>query len=135
MAVGGFLAVVLEVWRPAGDGAMRQCSPSASRGTLGETNGCGWREPGVLGAVMTRPALTRLYALWPDAGPCGICGCGEALHREWDAIEGRLASSEKMGSLREEFPGRSRDQIAAVAAAYDEARRLHRPLPGREPRP
>ena len=41
---------------------------------------------------------------------------------------------ETLGDLLADYPDRSREQMAAIAPAYAEARRLHRPLPGREPR-
>jgi hypothetical protein len=88
---------------------------------------------------VTRPALARLYRLWSDRGPCGICGVYQGCRQEWDEIAQRLRRADRyavvgvMATLRREYR-RTLAQIVAVGAAYAEARRLHAPLPGREPR-
>jgi hypothetical protein len=83
---------------------------------------------------MTRPALARLYRLWSDRGPCGACNFPQARHREWDSLDCDLRRRRTALALAREY-GWTVAQIRAVAPAYAEARRLHRPLPGREARP
>jgi hypothetical protein len=84
-----------------------------------------------------RPALARLYRLWEDSGACAMCGTYQGCHREWDSIDAfqRLYSrSHALRAIRLEWPDYTRHQVRAVRDAYAEARRLHRPLPGREAR-
>ena len=74
--------------------------------------------------------LARLDALEPYRGPCGICGGPDQRHRLWDAVEEahRLKGIEW---VRKDWTDLSLVQVRTLRAAYDEARRLHAPLPGR----
>lgn len=81
-----------------------------------------------------REHLSKLDRIWPERGPCGICGGPDARHRLWDAIEGQARTKDgPHGTAR--WMDVSLRQVLIIMAAYDEARFQHRPLPGRYPLP
>jgi len=72
----------------------------------------------------------RLDAYEPFRGPCGMCGCPDARHRMWDALDGQARSPDGIrGTAR--WMGVPVAYVRDVVRAYDEARRRHIALPGR----
>jgi hypothetical protein len=79
-----------------------------------------------------RELLADLDKRFKKAGPCAICGGPDKRHRLWDALD-----SQSRGSLG--VAGTARwmdvpvDDVLAVRAAYNAARRGHRRRPGAYP--
>ena len=63
-------------------------------------------------------------------GPCAICGGPDARHRLWDSID-TLGRLDGVSFAASDF-GVSEGQVRLVMAAFEEARRGHRALPGRD---
>jgi len=75
--------------------------------------------------------LARLDSRWPARGPCGICGGPDARHRLWDAIETSIRV-DGLAYVQRDWPGTTAADARLLRAAYDEARRRHVALPGRQ---
>ena len=79
--------------------------------------------------IPRRPRPAAMDARWPYRGECGICGGPDARHRLWDAVDtsGRMDGVKRAASDY----GMSVADVRLVMDEFAEARRQHRPLPGR----
>lgn len=72
---------------------------------------------------------TDLDSHFPPCGPCAMCGGPDARHRLWDSIDEQARLRSPRATARDfRVPVAA---VRAVMAAYGEARRQHRRLPGR----
>lgn len=76
------------------------------------------------------PRGMALDARFPFTGPCGICGGPDSRHRLWDALDARGRSVDGPEGTAADY-GIPASDVRLVMEAYADARRRHRPLPGR----
>ncbi len=80
-------------------------------------------------AAYQRWTQTWADAFGPHRGPCGLCGCPDARHREADAMVSRYLAGDELRLIAYDYEVadlQSLSELVAAGLAYEVARRRAR---------